>query len=319
MPPPRLSVVVPTHDTRELTLRCLETVLAAGTECEVVLVDDGSRDGTAEAVARRFPTVRILSAPGGAEGFTLAANRGVAAAGAPVVLLLNSDTEVPPGGFERLLAAFAADPRLGVAGAQLHYPDGSPQWSGGRAPTLAWLFVLASGLGPLLGRLRPYRAARPLDTAAPRALDWVTGAALAFRREVWEAAGPLDPDLRLYAQDLAFCLGAGRAGWKVEVRPELRVLHHHGASIGRTEGAFRRQNHALLWRDLLTWARKDRGLPWARRAAAALRWGARLRLLGRALSAPFLPAAARDSHRRESAALRGAVAALPLAFPAAGG
>ncbi len=147
-----LSVVVPTHDTRDLTLACLGSL--AGQKVpglQVIVVDDASTDGTAEAVARLHPGVRVLQTGERAVGFTRAANLGLAAAEGEILLLLNSDTEVDPGGLAALLAAFAADSRLGAAGGALRYPDGRPQWSGGPAPTLLWLFGLASGLPAALG------------------------------------------------------------------------------------------------------------------------------------------------------------------------
>jgi len=301
--PGRLSVVVPTHDTRELTLRCIETLEAEGTDgLEIVVVDDGSSDGTAEALAAAHPRVRLVRRSP-AVGFTRAANLGMAAAGGDLLLLLNSDTEVAPGAFAPLLAAFERDSRLGAAGAALYYPDGSAQWSGGRAPTLPWLFALASGLPPLLARLPFWRRAKPVGAPAGQ-VDWVTGAALAVRRPVWEEAGGFDEGFRFYAQDLDLCLRLHDAGWKVELLPELHVLHHHGATIGS------RSNLELLWTDLLRWAQKHRGPGFARRAALALRSGAFLRRLGRSLAAPFVPAGRRAAWREESEALRRAAAQL---------
>lgn len=299
----RLSVVVPTHETRDLTLRCIETLEAEGTAgLEIVAVDDGSTDGTAEALAAGHPAVRVVrNVP--AAGFTRAANRGMAEARGDILLLLNSDTEVPPGAFAPVLAAFARDPRLGAAGAVLHYPDGSPQWSGGGAPTLLWLFSLASGLPPLLARLPGWRRAKPVGAPAGR-VEWVTGAALALRRQAWEEAGGLDEGFRFYGQDLDLCLRLRDAGWKVELVPGFQILHHHGATIGS------RSNLELLWTDLLRWARKHRGAGFARRAALALRSGAALRRLGRAVATPFVPADRREAWRAESEALRRAVRAL---------
>lgn len=312
--PARLSVVIPTHDTRDLTLRCVESLEAEGTPLEIVVVDDGGSDGTAEALAAH--DVEILrQSPAG--GFTRAANLGLARARGEILLLLNSDTEVEPGALSNLLAAFDRDPELGVAGASLHYPDGSPQWSGGRAPSLLWLFGLTSGLPRLLARLPRYRRVKGVG-AAPGGVDWVTGAALAMRRRVWEQVGPLDEGFRFYAQDLDVCLRAGAAGWKVELLPDVRVMHHHGATIsgsagsgGNQEGG--RQNAELLWSDLLRWARKSRGGSWGRRAALVMRAGAALRLLGRGAAGPFVvlaKRARRPDWKAESQALRQAAGAL---------
>lgn len=299
----RLSVVIPTHDTRDLTLRCVETLEAEGTDgLEIVVVDDGSSDGTAEALAAAHTRVRVVRNLAAA-GFTRAANLGMAQVHGDVLLLLNSDTEVTPGSFTPLLAAFERDPRLGAAGAALHYPDGSPQWSGGRAPTLLWLFGLASGLPPLLARLPSWRRVKPVGAAAGQ-VEWVTGAALALRRQAWEEAGGFDERFRFYGQDLDLCLRLRDAGWKVELVPGLRVLHHHGATIGS------KSHLELLWTDLLRWARSYRGAGFARRAALALRSGAALRRLGRTAAAPFVPADRREAWRAEGEALRRAVAAL---------
>jgi GT2 family glycosyltransferase len=288
MDAPPLSIVIPTHDTREITLRCLDSLYASPLAgLEVILVDDASRDGTAEAARERHPRLIVLRHEE-ARRFTRSANDGLARARGGLLLLLNSDTEVSPGGLARLAALFAEEPRLGVAGALLHYPDGSPQWSGGREPSLAWFLALSSGLPALLSRIPLYRRAKPLDPAAPVAVDWVTGAAMAFRREVWEAVGPLDEGFRFYAQDLDFCLRARRAGWEVQIRPDVPVLHHHGATIGRDPGARRHQQPELLWSDLLRWARKHRGSTWAARAEGALRTGVRLRRIGHGLAGPFV-------------------------------
>jgi N-acetylglucosaminyl-diphospho-decaprenol L-rhamnosyltransferase len=312
-----LSIVIPTHDTRELTLRCLESVLGAPVAgMEVILVDDASRDGTAEAVRARFPAVTVL-ANERVERFTRSANLGLERTRGEIVLLLNSDTEVAAGGLAALLEVFAHEPRLGIAGALLHYPDGSPQWSGGREPSLAWFFALSSGLPALLARLPFYRRLKPLDAPgrARTQVDWVTGAALGFRRAVWDAAGPLDEGFRFYAQDLDFCLRARRAGWEVEVRPEISVLHHHGATIGRDPGASRRQQHELLWADLLRWARKHHGPRWASRAEAALRAGACLRLACRGLAWPLAGAGRRGVWREDNRAVRSALGGLAACHP----
>ena len=305
----RLSVVIPTHDTREITLRCLASLadgVAGG--AEVVLVDDGSGDGTGEAVRSRHPLVRIVRHEE-ALGFTSSANDGLRSAGGDVLLLLNSDTEVEPGALDRLLRALEDDPRLGVASPLLRNPDGSPQWSGGSAPTRLWLFLLTAGLPAALGAVPGYRRLRPVRSEGGGGVAWVTGAAMAIRREVWEQVGPLDAGFRFYVQDLDFCLRARDAGWKVRLVPEARMLHLGGASIGRRPGAVRQSAHpGLLWTDLLRWGEKRHGRRWAAQAGRLMTLGGRLRILARTLAAPFLGAGHRAAWRADTDAFRLALA-----------
>jgi GT2 family glycosyltransferase len=311
--PIALSIIIPSRDTKDLTLACLASLGRPGPDVEILVVDDGSRDGTAEAIAENpaLGHIRLLRSEQGT-GFTRAANRGLMAAPGELLLLLNSDTEVEPGSLTALRAAFAADLNLGAAGAALSYPDGRPQWSGGAAPSDLWLFGLASGLPTLLGRLALYRRARPLRQAGE--VDWVTGAALAIRRAALEPTappGPLDERFRFYAQDLDLCLQLRAAGWKIAILPEFRVRHHHGATIGQDAGTSSDQKHPeLLWTDLLRCAEKHRGAPGAAVARRALSAGAALRALGRALRRPFVPAADRAAWRADDEAFRRARGAL---------
>ncbi len=315
-----LSIIIPSRDTKDLTLACLASLEGLGPEVEILVVDDGSRDGTAEAITRieanpaTVSSLRLLRSEEGT-GFTRATNRGLLAARGELLLLLNSDTEMLPGSLAALHGAFAADQRLGAAGAALSYPDGRPQWSGGAAPGDRWLFLLASGLAPLLRRLSLYRRARPLRRTG--AVDWVTGAALCVRRTALasvgpiEAPGPLDERFRFYAQDLDLCLLLRAAGWKIEILPEFRVRHHHGATIGRDAGTSSDQKHPeLLWTDLLLCAQKHRGEAGGRSARRALRAGAALRAIGRTLSRPFVPKADLDAWRADDEAFHRARRAL---------
>jgi hypothetical protein len=306
---PALSVVIPTFDTRELTLQCLDSLASGSPALEVIVVDDASTDGTAEEIARRHPEVRLL-ANGQRAGFTGAANCGLDAATGDVLLLLNSDTEVPTASLPVLQAAFVDDPRLGIAGAELRYPDGAAQWGAGLEPTSSWLFAQASGLPALLGRLPGYRRLRPPGRGAGARVDWVSGAALAVRRAVWSAAGPLDARFRFYCQDLDLCLAAKALGWRVAVVAGFVVIHHQGATISAGHGSAAPYHPELMWTDLVRFAAKRGGPAAARRAASALRAGARLRLLGRALAAPLVGRGRRQRWRQDTDAFTAGLLAL---------
>jgi N-acetylglucosaminyl-diphospho-decaprenol L-rhamnosyltransferase len=297
-----LSIVVPTHDTRELTLCCLASLVPlAEAGAEVVLVDDGSRDGTGDAVRAAHGFVRILRNEE-AQGFSRAANRGLSAARGRLLLLLNSDTEIDAS-VRHALEAFPADDRLGAAGASLVGPDGAPQWSGGRLPTRAWLVAMASGLPALLGALPGYRRLRPPGAAGADA-EWVTGAALVIRRAAWEELGPLSETFAFYGQDLDFCQRLRDRGWRVRLLAGWRVVHVGGATIGRRPGSISGVQLALLWSDLLLWARGHHGAAWAARTARLMAAAVTLRLWARALARPFAPD--RERWDRDSAALRSA-------------
>ncbi len=311
--PLRISVVVPTLDTRTLTAACVDAVFAsrlpAGTGLEVVVVDDGSRDGTGEAFAGRAG-VRVVrnDAP---TGFSRAVNRGAAETTGDLLVLLNSDTEAEPGSLARVVEAFETDPALGVAGAVLRFPDGTPQWSGGREPDLLWLCAQASAFPALLGHLPGWRRIKPLHPAAPADMDWVSGAAMAIRTSVWREAGPFETVYGFYGQDLELCRRARDGGWRVRILPGFRVLHHQGATISTTgEKASGNADLGLLWSDLVRWAERRRGMAYARRARRAIRAGSLLRLAARQVALPFVAASHRSEWRRETAILSAARAVL---------
>jgi GT2 family glycosyltransferase len=284
---PDLSVVTPTFNTASMTLRCCRSVLASMPEgTEVIVADDGSSDGTGELLARELPSVRIVRLESNSS-FAPAANRGVAVARGRIIVLLNSDAIVEKDALQAILAAFDADPILGVAGARLINEDGTPQWSGGQTPTLAWMIGVVSGAGRfahVFRRREPWKKHRQeclchkrlsmwhrhSCLCSRRDVDWVSGAAMAFRREVWETSGPLDERYRFYCQDIDLCLRARKAGWRVAVVERARVVH----TLGGTVAGDKTQRHdpERLWPDLLDWGTAYYGRRWS--------VGARLVLVG---------------------------------------
>ena len=225
--PPEIAVVLVTHDDRELLLRALASVQGA----ETVVVDNASTDGTVEAVRRAFPGVRIVESPN--EGYGAAANRGIAACSAPFVLLVNSDVEVRPGALRALAGYLASHPRAGLAGPRLENPDGTLQRSCFAFLGTARLAVDKTALGRWLRGWSVHYGSYD----RPRKAPWVLGAALALRREAFDAVGGFDPAFFLYGEEVDLCYRLWQAGWEVHYTPAATVMHVGGAST-RTRSRF---------------------------------------------------------------------------------
>lgn len=295
-----LSVIIPTHNTAEMTLQCCRAVVESlPSDGEVIVVDDASADGTAELLRRELPAIDVLVLPRNLR-YSGAVNAGVERAHGEILLLLNSDTLVQPDAIARLLAAFAADSRLGVASAQLLNADGTEQWTGGRFPTLIWLTVLAGGFAR-------YRRKRTAGSAA-RSVDWVSGAAMAVRAAVWKTAGPLSERYGFYAQDLELCERAHNAGWSLRIIDDARVMHRGGATVN-TWRATEELAHdpSLLWNDLLLWGRQSRGMIWASAARLLMILAAAARVTARAMHELTLRGEAKRRSRSQTALYRAAL------------
>jgi GT2 family glycosyltransferase len=298
-------VIVPSHNTRALTLRCLASVLSQREEVlEVVVVDNGSCDGTWHAVVESFPSVRLLSFPEPL-GFSRAANAGASSARGEILLFLNSDAELLPGALAPVRGVFAARPRLAVAGARLLSEEGALTWSGGPFPTFAWIFALGSGLPavlaslPLYRRLALRRRERPHERIA--SVDWVSGAALAVRAGEFRSAGTFDAGYRFYAQDLELCAALRDKNLEVAIVDDFRVRHAIGASVAQLPGARgARVDLSRLLPDLVRWGVQRRGDAWGRAAARLLVLGLALRVAARHLRAPFTAPARRSAFRTET-------------------
>jgi GT2 family glycosyltransferase len=189
-------------------------------------VDNGSSDGSPDAVQAELPGVRVIRNPGNL-GYSRAVNRGMEAASGRCFLLLNTDTEARPGSIETLVRFMDENPSVGLAGPQLVNYDGSPQNSFDNFPTLLTETVNKSLLRMFFPGMFPSKLQ---DRYKPFEVESVVGACLMARREAVERVGRLDERYFFFLEETDWCLQMRRAGWNVMVVPSAQVVHIGGAS-----------------------------------------------------------------------------------------
>ncbi len=276
---------------------------------EVIVVDDYSSDGTSAAVKEFFPAAHVIRNEENVR-FSASANRGLAAAQGEILVLLNSDAELLDGSLEVITGALSGDPVPAIVGAELIYPNGSPQWSGGRFPRPVWLLALTSGAAVQAARLPGYRLLKGPGHRPNDSVEWVTGAAFAMRRKAWLELGPFDEGYRFYAQDMDLCRRAANAGSGVKILPGFRAIHHHGATITATHGSAGLAHPDHLWSDLLRFVAIHDGLPAARRCRRLMLIGAWLRITGRRILSPLIGSSRSTHFKDETAAYQRAASTL---------
>jgi hypothetical protein len=227
---PVLSIIIVSFNARADLERCLDSLGTAppAARHEILVVDNGSADGSADA-ARRHRDVTVVET-GANLGFTRANNIGIRASTGANILLLNSDTIVPAGAIDRLLAEFNRDADVAVVGPRL--VDGS-----GRAEL---------SFGRMIGPMNELRQKRLSRSAAVEAItrqrqypDWVSGACLLVRREDAEAVGGLDERFFMYTEDVDFCAAIRARGRRVLFTPDVEIVHLRGRSAASAPGATR--------------------------------------------------------------------------------
>ena len=232
--PPQLSIIVVSYRTRDLTLACLDSIRATAGDLalEVLVVDNHSDDGSAQAIARVFPEFRLIALEENL-GFAGANNLAAREARAPELLLLNPDTELHEDCLQALLACRQAHPEAGILGGRTFFADGrlNPSSCWGR-PTPWSVFCLASGLASLFRRSALF-APEGLGTwerDSERQVDLVSGCLMMIPRELWEQLGGFDERFFMYGEDADLCLRAHSLGRPCRITPGARLIHHGGAS-----------------------------------------------------------------------------------------
>ncbi len=255
--PTSLSIIIVSYNARADLERCLASLGAAppAASHEIIVVDNASSDGSAEA-ARRVAGVRVIEA-GGNLGFGRANNVGIRASTGGFLLLLNSDTIVPAGAIDRLLDELTSHPDVAVVGPRLVDAEGRAELSFGRmlGPWNEWKQKRL-----LRGHERRVPKISALVdelTRRPHTPDWVSGACLLVRRADADAVGLFDERYEMYTEDVDFCAAIRMRGRRIRFTPAVEIIHLRGRSAAsapaatreayrRSRLAFYEKHHPLL-------------------------------------------------------------------------
>lgn len=229
-----LLVVIVNWNTVDLLGRCLHSLfLTPELNLRVVVIDNGSTDGSPDMVERDFPEVELIRNDDN-RGFAAANNQAITDGSERYVLLLNSDTEILGDALGASLRYMDQKPEVGVMGCRVLNPDGTLQPTCFSYPSLTNVFLMSSGLHRLpwpriLGRGR----LEHWDRDDERDVEVVTGCFLLARRDAVDQVGPLDENFFFFGEETDWCHRFARHGWGVRFAPVGEIVHVGGGSTDR--------------------------------------------------------------------------------------
>jgi GT2 family glycosyltransferase len=252
-----VTVVIVTHGSWSLTEKCLESLSDQRADLlfDVIVVDNASDDDTPERIRRAFPWIHLFDQRENT-GFAKANNRALGAVATPYVLLLNPDTELPPGALRSVVQALEDRPEAGMLGCKLVRPNGELDHACKRGfprPASALSYFLRLDRTPvgrwLGGAAAGAYVAAHLGADEEGFVDAINGAFMLVRQEALGEVGLLDEGYWMYGEDLDWCFRFWAAKWPVFYWPGVEVTHVKGGSAGSRRGwQTNRAFHAAMWR-----------------------------------------------------------------------
>lgn len=267
----QVSVVIVNYNHGKLLEDCLHSLntSAEGIPYEAIVVDNKSRDGSADSVASKFPNVQVIRNSRNL-GFARAVNQALHTTNGRHVLVLNPDVVVKPFAITRMVNFLEENPDAGVVGCKLFYPDGNLQWSCRTFYTPLTILFRRSFLGKLFPNNPVSRKHLMVDWDHNdiRQVDWVMGACMLVRKQALEKVGPLDENFFLYFEDVDWCYRMKQHGYKVYYYPYAEMIHYHHRRSAGPELTPEKIHHV---RSMLYYYKKHFLSEWRNRFVAAIR------------------------------------------------
>ena len=257
-----LSIHIVSFNTQKLLVECLQSVYknTRRHSFEVIVVDNGSTDGSVSVLKERFPATMVI-ANGKNAGFAAANNQGLKLSRGRYAAFLNPDTLVFPLTFDAMIDFMDNHPEVGAAGCRLFFPDGRPQTCAGDFPTLSCMLCDLLYINRIVDRIIPGRMVTPHQYYPDwmyrelREVPVIGGACLMVRRQALNTVGFFDGDYFMYHEDIDLCYRLRKAGWKVFFIPEGGVIHY----LGQSSKANRREMKMAEYKSRFLFYRKHYG------------------------------------------------------------
>jgi len=223
-----VSIIVVNWNTKDLLLDCLKSIYdtTTGLDIEVIVVDNGSQDGSSKGVKDTFPQVKLIQNSEN-KGFAMANNQALSIAAGRYILLLNSDAVLTDRSLAGLVTFMDKTPDAGVAACQYLNRDGSKQNSFDNFPTLATELLNKSLLKILFPKKYP---SKKKEYHEPMEVDSTIGACMIVQKEAIKQVGMLDEDYFFFLEETDWCFRMHEAGWKIYHLPHIKVYHLQGQS-----------------------------------------------------------------------------------------
>lgn len=223
-----ISIIIVNWNTKKLLENCLSSIFKFTKDLnfEVIVVDNGSSDGSQDQTRKEFPQVKLVSNKENL-GFTKANNQGLKIAKGNYCLLLNSDTYLIENSFLKLVERARELKNLGAIGPLLLNENKTIQQSVGFFPHLPQVFWWMSFVDDLPGGaiLKPYHVDHDSFYNKEQETDWVTAAAILIPREIIQKIGSLDEKIFMYGEEVEWCYRIKKAGFKVYFSPITKIIH----------------------------------------------------------------------------------------------